>query len=57
MEYQFLCGVAIWCPDKILKQEIIHMEFETSKAQSFTQNLMLLLLVLVIICSHIVFHL
>jgi len=36
---------------------MIHADFETSEAQSFTQNLMSLSLVLVIICSHIVFYL
>lgn len=34
---------------------MIYVDFETSEAQLFTQNL--LSLVLVIICSHIVLHL
>lgn len=47
----------IWCPNKIFKNEMFYVDFETSEAQSSTQDLMLLSLVLVIICSHIVFHL
>lgn len=52
--YQFLCDVVIWYPNIILK--IIYVEFETSEAQWFTPNIMLSSLVLVLICSYIVFH-